>query len=95
MGRERKWLGQTFRKQIDLKACLLSGKKSSKFSTKKEGRKDGRKRERKGGKGNVPPPPTVRNKNLNQGGGWRWEREEVSAGVGWRDGEKRHTTVIE
>ena len=26
----------------------------------------------------------------NQGGGWRWGRE-----VGWRDGEKRHTNVIE
>ena len=31
----------------------------------------------------------------NQGGGWRWGREVSSAGVGWRDGEKRHTTVIE
>ena len=31
----------------------------------------------------------------NQGGGWRWGREVGSAGVGWRDGEKRHTTVIE
>ena len=25
----------------------------------------------------------------------RWGREVGSAGVGWRDGEKRHTTVIE
>ena len=31
----------------------------------------------------------------NQGGGWRWGREGGSAEVGWRDGEKRHTTVIE
>ena len=30
------------------------------------------------------------------GGGWRWGREVGSAGVRWRkDGEKRHTTVIE
>ena len=28
-------------------------------------------------------------------GGWRWGREVGSAGVGWRVGEKRHTTVIE
>ena len=28
-------------------------------------------------------------------GGWRWGREVGSAGVGWRDGEKRHTIVIE
>ena len=31
----------------------------------------------------------------NQGGGWRRGREVGLAGVGWRDGEKRHTTVIE
>ena len=31
----------------------------------------------------------------NQGGGWRWQREGCLAAVGWRDGEKRHTTVIE
>ena len=31
----------------------------------------------------------------NQGGGWRWGREVGSSGVGWRDGEKRHTTVVE
>ena len=31
----------------------------------------------------------------NQGGEWRWGREVGSAGVRWRDGEKRHTTVIE
>ena len=31
----------------------------------------------------------------NQWGGWRGGREVGSAGVGWRDGEKRHTTVIE
>ena len=31
----------------------------------------------------------------NQGGGWRSGREVGSAGVGWRDGEKRHTTVFE
>ena len=31
----------------------------------------------------------------NQGGGWWWGREVGLAGVGWRDGEKRHTTVIE
>ena len=31
----------------------------------------------------------------NQGGGWRWGREGGLDGVGWRDGEKRHTTVIE
>ena len=31
----------------------------------------------------------------NQGGGWRPGMEVGSAGVGWRDGEKRHTTVIE
>ena len=31
----------------------------------------------------------------NQGGGWRWRREVGSRGVGYRDGEKRHTTVIE
>ena len=29
------------------------------------------------------------------GGWWRWGREVGSAGVGWRDGEKRHTTVTE
>ena len=29
------------------------------------------------------------------GGERRWGREVGSAGVGWRDGEKRHTTVIE
>ena len=28
-------------------------------------------------------------------GGWRWRRKVVSPGAGWRDGEKRHTTVIE
>ena len=28
-------------------------------------------------------------------GGWRWGREVGLVGVGWRDGEKRHTTVIE
>ena len=28
-----------------------------------------------------------------EGGGWG--RKGGSAGVGWRDGEKRHTTVIE
>ena len=39
-------------------------------------------------------PPKL-NPTQNQGGGWRWEREVGSAGVGWRDGEKRHTTVIE
>ena len=26
---------------------------------------------------------------------WKQEREVVLAGMGWRDGEKRHTTVIE
>ena len=31
----------------------------------------------------------------NQGGRWRWGREVGSAGMGWRDGVKRHTTVIE
>ena len=31
----------------------------------------------------------------NQGGGWRWGREVGSAAVWWRDGEKKHTTVIE
>ena len=30
-----------------------------------------------------------------RGGWWRWGREVGSAGLGWRDGEKRHTTVIE
>ena len=30
-----------------------------------------------------------------KGGQWRWGTEVDSAGVGWRDGEKRHTTVIE
>ena len=34
-------------------------------------------------------------RDKNQGGGWRWGREVDSAGVGWRDGEKRHTTVTE
>ena len=29
------------------------------------------------------------------GGGWRWGREVGSAGVGWREDEKRYTTVIE
>ena len=29
------------------------------------------------------------------GGGWRWGKEVGSAGVASRDGEKRHTTVIE
>ena len=32
---------------------------------------------------------------IGGGGWWRWGREVGSAGVGWRDGEKRHTTVIE
>ena len=27
--------------------------------------------------------------------GWKWGREGGSAGVGWRDGEKRHITVTE
>ena len=36
-----------------------------------------------------------RTRGQNPGGGWRWGREVGSAGVGWRDGEKRHTTVIE
>ena len=31
----------------------------------------------------------------NQGGRWEQGREVGMAGVGWRDGEKRHTTVIE
>ena len=31
----------------------------------------------------------------NEGGGWRWGREGGLARVGWRDEEKRHTTVIE
>ena len=31
----------------------------------------------------------------NQGGGWKWGKEGVSAWMGWRDGEKRHTTVTE
>ena len=31
----------------------------------------------------------------NQGGGWRGGREVGLDGVGWRDGEKMHTTVIE
>ena len=31
----------------------------------------------------------------NQGGGWRQGREVGLAGVGWRDGEKMQTTVIE
>ena len=31
----------------------------------------------------------------NQGGGWRWGREVGLAGVGWRDGDKRHTNVTE
>ena len=34
-------------------------------------------------------------KGQNQGGGWRQGREVGSAGVGWRDGEKMQTTVIE
>ena len=29
------------------------------------------------------------------GVGWRWGREVGSVGVEWKDGEKRHTTVIE
>ena len=33
--------------------------------------------------------------DTNEGGGWRWGREGGVDGVGWRDGEKRHTTVIE
>ena len=37
----------------------------------------------------------IRTHGQNQGGGWRWGREVGSAGVGWRDGEKRHSTVIE
>ena len=31
----------------------------------------------------------------NQGGGWKWGRDRGLAGVGWRDGEKRQTTVTE
>ena len=31
----------------------------------------------------------------NQGGGWRRGREVGLAGVGWRDGEKMQTAVIE
>ena len=38
---------------------------------------------------------TIRTYGENQGGGGRWGREGGSAGVGWRDGEKMQTTVIE
>ena len=31
----------------------------------------------------------------NQGGGCRWGREGGLAGVGWKDGAKRHTIVTE
>ena len=34
-------------------------------------------------------------KDKIKGEGRRWGREVGLAGVGWRDGEKRHTTVIE
>ena len=32
---------------------------------------------------------------IGGGGRWRWGREVGSAGVGWRDGEKGHTAMIE
>ena len=38
---------------------------------------------------------TIKDTWTKPSGGLRWEREVGSAGVGWRDGEKRHTTVIE
>ena len=38
---------------------------------------------------------TKRTHGQNQGGGWRRGWEVSSAGVGWRDGEKRQTTVTE
>ena len=37
----------------------------------------------------------IKTHRQNQGRGWRWGKEVGLAGVGWRDGEKRHTTVIE
>ena len=38
---------------------------------------------------------TIKNTWTKPRGGWTWGREVGSAGVGWKDGEKRHTTVIE
>ena len=38
---------------------------------------------------------TIKDPWTKSRGRWRWGREVGSAGVGWRDGEKRHTTVIE
>ena len=32
--------------------------------------------------------------NKTKGGGGRQETDVDLAGVGWRDGEKRHTTII-
>ena len=31
---------------------------------------------------------TIKDTGQNQGGGWRWESEVGSAGVGWKDGYK-------
>ena len=39
--------------------------------------------------------PLDRTHGSNQEVGWRSGRETVSAGVGWRDGEKGHTSLIE
>ena len=33
--------------------------------------------------------------HMDKAGGWKWGREGGLAGVGWRDGENSHTTVIE
>ena len=38
---------------------------------------------------------TIEDTWTNQGEGRRWGREVGSAGVWWRDGDNRHTTVIE
>ena len=38
---------------------------------------------------------TIKNTRTKSRGRWRWGREVGSAGVGWREGEKRQTTVIE
>ena len=38
---------------------------------------------------------TIKDTWTKSRGGWKWGRDGGLAGVGWRDGEKSHTTVIE
>ena len=36
---------------------------------------------------------TIKDTWTKSRGGWSWGKVGGSAGVGWRDGKKRHTTV--